>query len=174
MNYHEAVEHAKTLAPQYGLGVRQQDALVMMLDRGRWPVSAPGTFGGVWICSASWSASLKMMTSLEGKGVVVPTGEIHAWAGMDYPMYVLADAVIETLPATSEPRAAAVPTGEPTEEKTRTAHEVMITFAVPTMRPDLLEALGRYVEFGLPLKDAIVNGGGTASITVNGTPIEEL
>lgn len=51
---------------------------------------------------------------------------------------------------------------------------VTITFTLPAIQPDLLEALRHYVEFGRPLKHAIVDGGGTASITVNGTPVEEL
>lgn len=53
-------------------------------------------------------------------------------------------------------------------------HEIVITFAVPTVRADLLEAMRHYVEHGRPLKDAVVDGGGAASITVDGTPIEEL
>lgn len=51
---------------------------------------------------------------------------------------------------------------------------ITITFTVPTMRTDLLEAFRHYVEMGRPLKDAVIEGGGTGSITVNGTPIEEL
>lgn len=142
VNYHEAVEHAKTLAPQYGLGVRQQDALASMLDRGRWPVALPGTGGGAWLCGSSWSASLKMMTSLAGKGVLVPTGKTYTNAGVEYPEYVLADTVLETLPATTEPEPLAAPAEAATEPADRKT--TMPTDIESAVAEDLRSAAASY------------------------------